>query len=100
MTNTRRRRKFDAGLKAKVAIAAIRGLETSAEISSSYGVHSTQVTKWKKKAMEELPGIFAENGKAQRGAAPDDQLISTLYEEIGRLKVELDWVKKKLELYR
>ncbi|MBU1949606.1 MAG: hypothetical protein KJ927_12905 [Candidatus Eisenbacteria bacterium] len=87
------RKKVDATLKAKVAVAAIRGDKTSTQISSTFGVHSTQVSKWKKKALEELPGIFARSTGTGAEAA-NEQLISMLYEEIGRLKVEVDWLKK------
>ena len=100
MSSRKKRRIVDAKLKAKVAVAAIREDQTMAEISSDFGVHSTQVSKWKKKALEELPGIFAGNGRSTRINVADEQLVSRLYEEIGRLKVEVDWLKKKLELYR
>ena len=100
MTNKRRRRNADAVKKAKVAIAAIRGEHTSAQISSTFGVHATQVSRWKKQALEELPGIFASNGSAKSTESADEKLISTLYEEIGRLKMEVDWLKKKLSVCR
>lgn len=100
MSSKRKRRTIDARLKAKVAVAAIREDHTTAQISSDFGVHSTQVSKWKKKALEELPRIFSGDGGATRLSAADEKLISTLYEEIGRLKVESDWLKKKLELYQ
>lgn len=100
MTSTRTRRKIDAVLKAKVAVAAIREEQTAAQISSTFGVHSTQVSKWKKKALKELPGIFAGNCKATSNGVTDEKLINALYEEIGRQKVELDWLKKKLEVCR
>ena len=100
MTSTRTRRKIDAGLKAKVAVAAIREDQTTAQISSTFGVHSTQVSKWKKKALKELPGIFAGRAHATSNGVTDEKLINALYEEIGRQKVELDWLKKRLEVFR
>lgn len=100
MSSRRNRRTVDARLKAKVAVTAIREDQTMAEISSDFGVHSTQVSKWKKKAPEELPGIFAGGGRSTRLNVADEKLVSSLYEEIGRLKVEVDWLKKKLEVYR
>ena len=57
-------------------------------------------SKWKKKALEELPDIFAGSGRVTRLNAADEKLVSRLYEEIGRLKVEVDWLKKKLEVCR
>ena len=87
----RKRRRFDARTKARVALEAIREQKTSAQIASEHSCHSTQITKWKRQALEGLPGIFEQ----QTGSSGDDQEIAMLYEQIGRLKVELDWVKKK-----
>lgn len=96
MGKDKQRRKMDAALKAKVALAAIRGEQTTAQICSAYGVHSSQVAKWKKRALEALPGAFTEGSSRDAGGA-DEQTVSALYEEIGRLKVEADFLKKKLE---
>jgi transposase-like protein len=96
MSSERKRRRVDAALKAKVAVAAIRGDQTTAQIGSTYGVHGTQVSKWKKKVMDSLPGIFAGDGGADRGQGTNETLIASLYEEIGRLKMEVDWLQKKL----
>jgi putative transposase len=82
----------------KVALEAIKGQKTLNEISSEYGVHSTQITEWKKRVLEELPGIFARNGSEH--AKNEEALIATLYQEIGQLKVELDFLKKKSGVYR
>ena len=69
---------------------------TLSELGSAYGVHPVQITQWKKQAMAALPEAFA----TRRGAADRDQqaVQAALYEEIGRLKVELAWLKKKHEL--
>jgi putative transposase len=87
----RKRRRFDARTKARAALEAIREQKTSAQIASEHSCHSTQITKWKRQALEGLPGIFEQ----QTGSSTDDKEIAMLYEQIGRLKVELDWVKKK-----
>jgi len=87
----RKRRRFDARTKARVAVEAIREQKTSAQIASEYSCHSTQITKWKRQALDGLAGIFDSAG----GGSSDESEIARLYEEIGRLKVELDWVKKK-----
>ena len=90
------RRQHSAAFKAKVAVAAVRGGRTLSELASVYGVHPVQITQWKKRAMAALPEAFA----SRRGAANRDPAAvqAALYEEIGRLKVELDWLKKKHEL--
>ena len=87
----RKRRRFDARTKARVALDAIRERKTSSQIASEYSCHSSQITKWKRQAVDGLAGIFDQPA----GTSTDDQEIAQLYEQIGRLKVELDWVKKK-----
>jgi transposase-like protein len=92
---SKKRRRFPADVKAKVALEAVRGLKTVPEIASYYKVHPTQISKWKKELIARLPELFAIQGE---GSDKDqDELVSSLYEEIGRLKVELDWLKKKLD---
>ena len=88
------RKTFTAQFKAKVALEAIRGTRTVNEIAQEFGVHPTQVSQWKKELQESAAGVF--DGK--RGPKPVDSSSSEdrLYTEIGRLKVELDWLKKKL----
>jgi transposase-like protein len=94
----RERKRYDAGLKAKVAVEAIKGQRTINEIASAYGIHPHQVTQWKKQALEQLPEIFS-NGRA-RSQQADEELRDQLYQQIGQLKVELDWLKKKSGLLR
>ena len=90
---TRKRRTLGAALKAKVALAAVRGDKTTAQLASQFGVHTSQVTAWKKRLLEGVPEIFADG----RRKSSDDQTVSDqeLYEQIGRLKVEVEWLKKK-----
>jgi putative transposase len=90
---TGQRKRYSAELKAKVALEAIRGQKTTNEIASEYGVHPTQITQWKKQALEELPQIFS--SRREKAEQAEEELKSTLYQEIGQLKVELDWLKKK-----
>ena len=87
------RKSFTSQYKAKVALEAIRGTKTLNEIAQEYAVHPTQVREWKKALLAQASGIF--DGK--RGPKPDDPSASPerLYSEIGRLKMELDWLKKK-----
>jgi len=88
----RERKRYDGALKAKVAVEAIKAQRTANEIASAYGIHPHQVTQWKKQALEQLPEIFS-NGRARIQLA-DEELRDRLYQEIGQLKVELDWLKK------
>ena len=89
-----KRKQHTAQFKAKVAVEAIKGEKTIAELASLYGVHPTQITKWKKKAFESLPDIFSKKNDRER--KDRDALEEELYKQIGQLKVELDWLKKKL----
>jgi len=86
-------RKFSAEFKTKVAIEAIRGLKTLNEISSEYEVHPNQITKWKKQLLNLAPQIFKD--RKNSGSNKEDQKVEKLYQEIGQLQVELNWLKKK-----
>jgi len=92
------RKRHSAELKAKVALEAIKGQKTVNEIASEYGVHPTQIAQWKKQALDELPDIFSQRRKI--GAQEEEALQAALYQQIGQLKVELDWLKKKVERTR
>ncbi len=92
------RKSYSATFKAKVALEAIKENRTSAELSSAYGVHATMITRWKKHLLEQLPDVFSD--KAKRKDKNSEELISSLYQQIGQLKVELDWLKKKSELLK
>jgi transposase-like protein len=87
------RKKHSAEFKAKVALEALKGLKTINEIASEVQVHPTQINLWKKQLAEEIPTIFA-NSRGQKQKSEED-LTASLYQQIGQLKVELDWVKKK-----
>ena len=88
-----KRKNFSSQHKAKVALEAIRGAKTVNEIAQEFGVHPTQVGLWKKELQEQASSIF----DTKRGPKPVDQSASPerLYSEIGRLKMDLDWLKKK-----
>jgi putative transposase len=92
------RKSHSAAFKAKVALEAIKENRTSAELSSAYGVHTTMITRWKKQLLEQIPDVFSD--KAKRKDINNEELISSLYQQIGQLKVELDWLKKKSELLK
>lgn len=90
------RKRYDGSFKARVALEAIRGDRTVAEIAAAYGVHPNQISKWKKQALDELPKFFS--GRYEKTEAQGKELTDQLYQQIGRLKVELDWLKKKAGL--
>ena len=88
------RRNHSAQFKAKVALEALKGTKTTNELGAIYEVHPTQITKWKKRLVSEAQGIFSDQRK--RVENDDEALRGRLYQEIGQLKVELDWLKKKV----
>ncbi|MGH7486391.1 MAG: transposase [Bryobacteraceae bacterium] len=92
MTTTRKQ--DSPKFKARVAIEAIRGEKTLSQLGSQFKVHPIQIAKWRKSALEQLPELFVDGRthKARNGEADSD----ALYEEIGRLTVELDWLKTKV----
>jgi len=87
------RKKHSPDFKAKVALEALKGLKTVNQIASETEVHPTQVTLWKKQLTEAIPSIFA-TGQGQKQKSQED-ITAMLYQQIGQLKVELDWVKKR-----
>ena len=89
----RKRRMFTEAFKAKVALAAIRGEGTVAELASRFGVHPNQVSSWKQQAVDGLPEVFAD-GRSRR-AKDEEEHQARLYQQIGQLQFELDWLKKK-----
>lgn len=88
-----KRRNHSAQFKVKVALAAIKGDQTVAQLASQFQVHTTQITQWKKQLLEALPEAFSQ--RRQRDQKSQDELTAQLYQQIGQLKVELDWLKKK-----
>jgi transposase len=93
VVSEKKRKVFTGEFKAKVALEAIRNIKAVNEIAQEFGVHPTQVGQWKRELQEQAAGLF----EAKRGVRPVDQSASPdrLYSEIGRLKMELDWLKKK-----
>ena len=92
------RRSFGADFKARVALEAIKGERTLSELASHYEVHPNQIRLWKKRLLEEMSGIFSDKRRKEKVAEEGDK--AKLYEEIGRLKIEVDWLKKKSGLSR
>jgi len=92
------RKRYSAEFKARVALEALKGHNTVNEVARTYGVHPTQITHWRHRLQQEMPEIFS----ARRAQREDehDALQAQLYQQIGQLKVEWDWLKKKLDLSR
>ena len=88
-----KRRSFGPTFKAKVALAAIRGDKTTAQLAAKFEVHPNQVSSWKKQLLEGAAGLFADGRRKKSDEAEADE--EELYEQIGRLKMEVEWLKKK-----
>jgi transposase-like protein len=93
MTTTRKQ--HSAKFKAQVVLEAIRGEKTLSQLGSQFKVHPIQIAKWRKAALEHLPDLFVDGRTRQSGNGQQAE-TDALYEQIGRLKVELDWLKKKV----
>lgn len=92
-----KRKRYTPAEKAKIALEAIKSESTLAQISSKYGAHATQINTWKKQAVALLPDVFSDKNKQE--TCGYEKQLSALYEQIGRLKVENDFLKKKSELF-
>jgi len=91
----RKRRNFNASFKAKVALEAIKGHRTINELTAKHKLHATQINLWKKQLLEGAELVF-DNGSSKKQADADEPQSAELYEQIGRLKVQLEWLKKKV----
>jgi transposase-like protein len=89
------RKQYEATFKAKVALEAVKGEKTIAQLAGEYGVHANQIGRWKTELLEKLPGLFSDRRK--RHEKDREETEAELYRQIGQLKVELDWLKKKSE---
>ena len=91
------KKKRDAKEKASIAIEAIKGELTAAQISAKYGVNSGQISTWKKQLLDGVIDIFS--GKNAKKDKCNNELVDELYKQIGQLSVERDWLKKKSSLF-
>jgi len=87
------RKSYDAAFKAKVALEAVKGEKTMAQLSSEYGVHVNQIGQWQKRLLQELPEVFSERRRKKEDET--EEMTAELYRQIGQIKVELEWLKKK-----
>jgi len=94
MEMTQKRRVFTDKFKAKVAIEAAKELKTLAELATEYRVHPSRISAWKKQLTTNAPGLFSKGNKHQ--ARAEEDMSAALYEEIGRLKMDIKWLEKKL----
>jgi transposase len=90
------RRGHDATFKARVALEALKEEKTMAQLSSEFGVHVNQIRQWRQKLLDELPRLFSDRRKKRDKEG--EELLSELYRQIGQLKVELEWLKKKSQV--
>ncbi len=87
------RKSHNAAFKSKVGFEAAKGEKTISQLSSEYGVHPNQIGQWKKHLIKELPMLFS--NKRKKAEKDRNELEAELYRQIGQLKVELEWLKKK-----
>ena len=87
-----KRKNYSKELKTKVALVAIKGNQTINEIASEFGIHASLVNRWKKEAIEALPTVFG-NSQAKQAKETENER-DRLYQQIGKLQVELNWLKK------
>ena len=90
----KKRKQHSAEYKFKVALAAAKENKTLSQLASEQAVHPNQISQWKRQLMEEGASLFKRNGKGAKGLQEEGQ--AELYEQIGRLKMELEWLKKKV----
>ena len=93
----RKRKIHSAGFKAQVALAALKEDRTANELASKYGVHATLIHAWKKQLLAGAETVFSNGAKSKAVDAEAQQ--AELYEQIGRLKMELEWLKKKAAVF-
>lgn len=89
------RKQYSSAYKAKVALEAVKGELTMAELSSKYGVHRNQIIKWKEHLLKEVSSLFSDKRKEKKEEGKTNE--EELYRQIGKLNMELEWMKKKSE---
>ena len=88
-----KRRRFTAEFKARVVRAALREDKTLAELAGQFEVHPNQITEWRRQVLDAMPEVFSRKKRVDAKAAEDQE--ARLYEQVGKLQVELEWMKKK-----
>jgi transposase-like protein len=90
------KKEFSSEYKAKVALEAVKGIKSISEIASAYSVHPTQIGFWRKQLLERLPVLFSD--KRTKEGKTQERLIDELYKKIGKREIEIEWMKKNLQL--
>lgn len=91
------RKHYPPEFKARIALEALKEQKTLNQLGSEYGVHPNQISQWKKQLQSELPGLFTSTARRAQSSEEEEQLKARLYQQIGQLQMELDWLKKKAE---
>jgi transposase-like protein len=94
---SRKRRQHGCDFKAQVALAALKEEHTIQQLAKRFAIHTSQIQEWKRRLLEGARDVFA--SPPEKAAARDEPSLAELYEEIGRLKVQLEWLKKKATLF-
>jgi transposase-like protein len=94
------KKQYSATEKTKIALEAIKGELTIAQISSKYEVHATQISKWKQQAVESMQAGFTSKRGQNKDDGDQSQLVDKLYRQIGKLSTECEWLKKKSEVFK
>ncbi len=92
---SKKRRQYSGDFKAKVALAALKGDQTTSELAARFEVHPSMVSQWKRELLDNAAGLF--EGKGGKAAQKSQEEIDTLYREIGKLTVERDFLSRRLE---
>jgi putative transposase len=88
-----KRRRFNSEFKFRVALEAAKGQQTISELAGKHNLHPNQISQWKRQLLEDGADVFSRNGTKEQ--ADQEVVQAELYEQIGRLKMELEWLKKK-----
>ena len=92
----KKRKVHSSEFKAKVALAAVKEMETVSQLASRHGVHPSQIHQWKRQLVSDAANLFGEAGRPRKSEREATAKVPELYEQIGRLKMELEWLKKKV----
>lgn len=95
----KKRRRFSSEFKAKVALEALKEQATLAELANRFDVHPNQISAWKKELLEGAGELFSSKRDKDVPAEAQEAITKPLFEEIGRLKIESDWLRKKLDRF-